>query len=151
MVLGAGTIYTGSLYDWSNRPAASEPRESEIWVAALATRSGIESAYGPALRGSCPDEAAGLRRRRLFGAGRHGHPLSKASGNQVLRHARRPVLAGRRGRARAGSAPCRGLLFAPAWTSVPARHRPLARTGFLYRRLRPARHAERSPGSQRRR
>ena len=45
--------------------------------------------------------------RRLCDHGRYGHPLSEASGNQVLRHARRPVLVGgrRRDRSRCCSTP----------------------------------------------
>src|SRR5271163_1032390 len=100
MGFGAGTIYTESPHDWFNRPAASESRDSKIRdAAALANKSGIEPAYGPAFRGSCPDEASALRCWWLRGIGRHGHSLSETSGNQVLRHARRRVLVGGRRRA----------------------------------------------------
>src|ERR1700722_13518370 len=58
MGLGAGTIYTESPYDWFERPAKPELRESSIRCSAPERWSEIESADGPALRGSCADEAA---------------------------------------------------------------------------------------------
>src|SRR5260370_25177738 len=116
MYLDPRTIYTESPHDQSNRPASPEPRDSEIRDPALATWFGVESAYGSDLRGPCLDEAAALRRGGLCGTGRHGHLLSETSGNQVLRHARRPVLPGRRKRARAKAAQHPGLLPPPPWT-----------------------------------
>lgn len=66
----------------------------------------------------------------------------KHKGNQVLCHARPPVLASRRRRVRAGVA---------AWTSVPACHRPLARGGSHVGVCARLGIRRRRPGSHRRR
>src|SRR3981081_1176208 len=135
MGLGAGTIYTESPYDWFERLAKPELRKSSIRCSAPERWSEIKSADGPALRGSCADEAAAPRGRRLCGAERYRNPLPETPGSEMLRHAGGAVLAGGGRGAGAGAAAGRRLLSASAWISVPARHRSRARTDGLYRSL----------------
>src|ERR1700744_163212 len=96
MGLALRTIYTESPNDSSDRPAGVSQSRTAPPVEAV-----TRSKHGPVIASACLDEAGGFVFRWICRDWRDSDSFPEASRNQVLRHARRAMLAGGRWRARA--------------------------------------------------